>query len=102
MFSFSFVKKNVAAETSLQPVIGNKDFDCHKENSEAKSSSVHKLTPSDIDVVATLGDSIMVGLGARAKSLSHFLTEYRGISWRYSTIRLSPWQNNLKLNNKFN
>lgn len=32
-------------------------------------------------------DFMQVGLGARAVSLPHFFTEFRGISWRYKMKR---------------
>jgi len=44
-------------------------------------SSVHRLRPADIKVVAALGDSMTAAFGAKATSLWQVLTEYRGVSW---------------------
>jgi len=43
--------------------------------------SVHALRPSDIKVVAALGDSLTAGFGAKAKNIFQVFTEYRGVSW---------------------
>ncbi|KAL4648972.1 phospholipase B1, membrane-associated-like [Arapaima gigas] len=44
-------------------------------------TSVHKLRPGDIKVVAALGDSITAGFGAKSKNIIQLKTEYRGVSW---------------------
>ncbi|XP_053315060.1 phospholipase B1, membrane-associated [Spea bombifrons] len=44
-------------------------------------TSVHKLRPADIKVVAALGDSLTAAFGANATSLADFANEWRGISW---------------------
>lgn len=43
--------------------------------------SVHRLRPGDIDVIASMGDSLTAGFGAVATSLPHVLVENRGVSW---------------------
>ncbi|XP_018599077.2 phospholipase B1, membrane-associated-like [Scleropages formosus] len=44
-------------------------------------TSVHKLRPGDIKVVAALGDSITAGYGAKSKNIFQLKIEYRGVSW---------------------
>ncbi|KAM4600980.1 phospholipase B1, membrane-associated-like [Polymixia lowei] len=44
-------------------------------------TSVHKLRPGDIKVVAALGDSYTAGTGAKAKNLLELKREYKGVSW---------------------
>ncbi|XP_065123542.1 phospholipase B1, membrane-associated-like [Paramisgurnus dabryanus] len=58
------------------------DFYCEDTApSESVPTSVHRLRPGDIKVVAALGDSITVGLGAKAKNLVQLFSEERGVSW---------------------
>ncbi|KAM4625850.1 phospholipase B1, membrane-associated-like [Polymixia lowei] len=58
------------------------DFSCDSTApSDSVPTSVHKLRPGDIKVVAALGDSITAGFGAKAKNLLQLRTEYRGVSW---------------------
>ncbi|XP_039992557.1 phospholipase B1, membrane-associated isoform X1 [Xiphias gladius] len=58
------------------------DFSCvNTAPSDTVPTSVHRLRPADIKVVAALGDSITTGFGAKAKSLLQLRTEYRGVSW---------------------
>ena len=45
------------------------------------ATSVHKLRPSDIKIVAALGDSLTAALGAKANTVFGMLSEDRGISW---------------------
>nr|KAF6308297.1 phospholipase B1 [Myotis myotis] len=46
-------------------------------------TSVHRLKPADIKVIAALGDSITAGNGAGSKpaDVLDVLTQYRGLSW---------------------
>ena len=48
-----------------------------KELSE-EIPTVHSLKPSDIKVVAAMGDSLTAALGGKAKNVIQLLTEYRG------------------------
>ncbi|XP_026161753.1 phospholipase B1, membrane-associated-like isoform X2 [Mastacembelus armatus] len=58
------------------------DFSCvNTAPSKTVPTSVHRLRPADIKVVAALGDSITAGFGAKAKNLLQLKTEYRGVSW---------------------
>ncbi|KAF7667277.1 hypothetical protein LDENG_00069390, partial [Lucifuga dentata] len=58
------------------------DFSCvDVAPSNTVPTSVHKLRPADIKVVAALGDSSTAGTGAKAKHLFNLNTEYKGISW---------------------
>lgn len=49
--------------------------------SAAVPQSVHRLRPGDIRVIAAIGDSLTVGSGATATTLSELLMECRGMSW---------------------
>ena len=44
-------------------------------------TSVHKLRPGDIDVIAAMGDSLTAGVGAFATNIIHILSESRGVSF---------------------
>ncbi|XP_067420899.1 phospholipase B1, membrane-associated [Emydura macquarii macquarii] len=44
-------------------------------------TSVHKLRPIDIRVVAALGDSLTTAVGAQTTSLNDLQTAWRGLSW---------------------
>ncbi|XP_013875458.1 phospholipase B1, membrane-associated isoform X2 [Austrofundulus limnaeus] len=58
------------------------DFSCKNfAPSDPQPSSVHKLRPSDIQVVAALGDSITAGTGAKSKNLLELKIDYKGVSW---------------------
>ncbi|XP_078398995.1 phospholipase B1, membrane-associated [Cetorhinus maximus] len=49
--------------------------------SETVPTSVHRLRPADIKVVAAMGDSLTVAFGAKANTLFGLRTQYQGISW---------------------
>jgi len=50
--------------------------------SEKPPVSVHKLRPGDIDVIATIGDSLTTATGAVAKTFYDIITnDNRGMSW---------------------
>ncbi|XP_021163281.2 phospholipase B1, membrane-associated, partial [Fundulus heteroclitus] len=58
------------------------DFSCNNLTPpDSQPTSVHKLRPSDIRVVAALGDSLTAGTGAKSKSLLDMNTEFKGVSW---------------------
>ncbi|XP_041703044.1 phospholipase B1, membrane-associated-like [Coregonus clupeaformis] len=58
------------------------DFSCaNTVPSDTVPTSVHRLRPGDIKVVAALGDSITAGFGAKAKNILQLSTENRGVSW---------------------
>nr|XP_061806761.1 phospholipase B1, membrane-associated-like [Nerophis lumbriciformis] len=58
------------------------DFSCvDLVPSPSVPTSVHKLRPADIKVVAAVGDSITAGTGAKAKNLLELSREYKGVSW---------------------
>lgn len=44
-------------------------------------SSVHKLRPADVKVVAAVGDSITAGFGESATNVLNLVGEWRGRSW---------------------
>ncbi|XP_073905509.1 phospholipase B1, membrane-associated isoform X1 [Castor canadensis] len=58
------------------------DFLCTEWNpSSSVPTSVHKLRPADIKVVAALGDSLTTAMGARPINSNNLLTSWRGLSW---------------------
>ncbi|XP_031436627.1 phospholipase B1, membrane-associated isoform X1 [Clupea harengus] len=58
------------------------DFSCEDTTpSPTIPTSVHRLRPGDIRVVASLGDSITAGFGAKARNLLQLTNEERGVSW---------------------
>ncbi|CAB1427850.1 unnamed protein product [Pleuronectes platessa] len=58
------------------------DFSCvDTAPSNSVPTSVHRLRPADIKVVAALGDSLSTGFGAKAKNLLQLKNEYRGVAW---------------------
>ncbi|XP_037101363.1 phospholipase B1, membrane-associated-like [Syngnathus acus] len=58
------------------------DFSCvDLAPSPSVPTSVHKLRPADIKVVAAVGDSTTAGTGAKAKNLLELSREYKGVSW---------------------
>ncbi|XP_021564433.1 phospholipase B1, membrane-associated-like, partial [Carlito syrichta] len=66
------------------PAIENwgSDFLCMEWNPSSSSpTSVHKLRPADIKVVAAMGDSLTTAMGARPHNSSKPPTSWRGLSW---------------------
>ncbi|KAI1895188.1 hypothetical protein AGOR_G00103740 [Albula goreensis] len=58
------------------------EFSCRDlAPSNSVPTSVHRLRPADIKVVAAVGDSISAGFGAKSKNLLQLKNEYRGVSW---------------------
>ncbi|XP_052001893.1 phospholipase B1, membrane-associated [Xyrauchen texanus] len=49
--------------------------------SDTVPTSVHRLRPGDINVVAAVGDSLTAGFGAKANNILQLLDEERGVSW---------------------
>ncbi|XP_037652315.1 phospholipase B1, membrane-associated [Sebastes umbrosus] len=68
--------------TSAPATNWGSDFSCvNTAPSNSVPTSVHRLRPADIKVVAAVGDSLTAGFGAKAKNLLQLRTEYRGVSW---------------------
>ncbi|XP_047657809.1 phospholipase B1, membrane-associated-like isoform X2 [Tachysurus fulvidraco] len=58
------------------------DFSCTDTKPSINvPSSVHRLRPTDIKVIAALGDSFTAALGTKSKNYTQFHTEYKGVSW---------------------
>ncbi|KAG6930949.1 phospholipase B1 [Chelydra serpentina] len=58
------------------------DLSCPAQTpSESVPTSVHKLRPTDIKIIAALGDSLTTAVGAKATSLNDLQTAWRGLSW---------------------
>ncbi|OWR45254.1 hypothetical protein KGM_210216 [Danaus plexippus plexippus] len=75
-------KSNVRRQRAYPPSM---PFPCHDSVSWGRSrqvpTSVHRLRPGDIDVVAAIGDSLVAGSGALEEFALGAFVEYRGISW---------------------
>lgn len=56
-------------------------FDCDVSGDFQEATSVHRLRPQDVRVMAALGDSITAALGSKATTPIGLLTEWRGSSW---------------------
>ena len=70
----------LAIDSDYYNYMPNAKFDCDVSGSEP-ARSVHKLRPSDVKVVAALGDSLTASLGAKATTVFGLLYEYREVSW---------------------
>jgi len=58
------------------------EFKCPKmDKSPTKPTSVHALRPSDVNIVAAMGDSLTAAFGAKSHNALDLLIEFRGISW---------------------
>ena len=66
----SHLKNTVGSQLSCPPI-----------KNHATPTSVHRLTPKDISIVAALGDSATSGFGARSSSLVNLFADFRGIAW---------------------
>lgn len=86
------IKNNASLKTDYQTRVYEQEqemaktvgitFPCVKgERPTAKPSSVHRLTPYDIDVIGAMGDSITAGTGIRALTVVGDLIAWRGLSW---------------------
>ncbi|XP_048506215.1 phospholipase B1, membrane-associated-like [Athalia rosae] len=76
--------KNARTQRILQPLINSRtQFPCDLTNARSPRppTSVHKVRPGDIDVIAAMGDSLTAGYGAMATALPHLMIENRGLSW---------------------
>uniref|UniRef100_A0A1I7TTG2 Lipase_GDSL domain-containing protein n=1 Tax=Caenorhabditis tropicalis TaxID=1561998 RepID=A0A1I7TTG2_9PELO len=60
--------------------MGLPHFNCSRYSLE-EPSSVHQLHPSQIDVVAALGDSVSVAQAAESSSITDILEQYPGVSF---------------------
>jgi hypothetical protein len=65
-------------------VPASRSFPCRVSSNNsvgASPRSVHRLRPQDIDVVATMGDSLVTGFGALAESLFGLFLTNQQVSW---------------------
>ena len=67
-------------QESLEAAVGS-HFTCPAISKHETPTTVHRLTPSDIKIIAALGDSVTTGFGARSKSIVDLFVEFRDISW---------------------
>lgn len=52
-------------------------------------TSVHKLRPGDIEIVAAIGDSIIAGMGIAATNVPQIIVENKGIAFATGNSKLS-------------
>ncbi|XP_045765635.1 phospholipase B1, membrane-associated-like [Maniola jurtina] len=75
-------KSNVRRQSTFPP---STPFPCQDSirwgRSRQVPTSVHRLRPGDIDVVAAIGDSLVAGSGALEEFALGAIVEYRGVSW---------------------
>jgi len=89
----------------MPPVPTGMPFPCTQDlgPSEPAPTSVHKLRPGDISVVAALGDSITAAYGANATTILTDTVQYRGQSWsigsQYSMTQLATMVNIMNMFN---
>ncbi|XP_066506519.1 phospholipase B1, membrane-associated [Hoplias malabaricus] len=86
MANLTTMSTNLTTPTTASPVTlppnWGSDFSCTNTSpSDEVPTSVHRLRPGDIKVVASLGDSITAGFGAKAKHILQLTNEERGVSW---------------------
>jgi phospholipase B1 len=74
--------KAVEQEASTSDVTSKATFSCTIiPKSSPKPTSVHKLTPGDIDIISAIGDSLTAANGAKASTILGLTDECRGVSW---------------------
>ena len=67
----------------------NITFDCNISYSEGvvrEPTTVHTLKPTDIKVIAALGDSLTAAIGGEAKLVPELLIEYRGFYYYFIIV----------------
>lgn len=70
----------VRSPTQLEKTFGAR-LPCPSLKLRTLPTSVHRLTPGDVKIVAALGGSATSGFGARSSSLADLFVDFRGISW---------------------
>ncbi|KAM6221123.1 phospholipase B1, membrane-associated [Rhynchocyon petersi] len=81
-FLRTFRNSNYTYSTMPSTENWGSDFLCTEWSpSNSVPTSVHKLQPADIKVVAALGDSLTRAVGARPSNSSDLLISWRGLSW---------------------
>ncbi|XP_041970511.1 phospholipase B1, membrane-associated-like [Aricia agestis] len=75
-------KSNIRRQRAFSP---DTPFPCQDSvpwgRSKEVPTSVHRLRPGDIDVVAAIGDSLVAGSGALEEFALGAIVEHRGVSW---------------------
>ncbi|XP_077989754.1 phospholipase B1, membrane-associated-like [Glandiceps talaboti] len=78
-FTFTLPPTTPKAST-VAPTLPSYDCPIPPPSAEPPTS-VHELRPSDVDVLAALGDSITAGFGIAAETFAETGIQYRGLSW---------------------
>ncbi|XP_063978024.1 phospholipase B1, membrane-associated-like isoform X2 [Diachasmimorpha longicaudata] len=75
-------KEAVKMQHVQQPTSNNTSFPCDVSGGRSPSvpTSMHKLRPGDIDIIAAMGDSLTAGFGAFSTNLFNIFIENRGVS----------------------
>ncbi|XP_001357228.2 phospholipase B1, membrane-associated [Drosophila pseudoobscura] len=81
------------------PISKRKPFPCPVNNtrSESPPTSVERLRPGDIDIIAAFGDSLSAGNGILSNNIADMLNEFRALS--FSGGGLENWRKYVTLPN---
>ncbi|KAH9498271.1 Lysophospholipase 1 [Bulinus truncatus] len=77
--NINLIHKNINAERNIENV--NSAYNHSNKYTPPTAKSVHELRPSDIKVIAALGDSVTAGRSAGSDKIIAILHDYRGLSW---------------------
>jgi len=77
----SAMKEKWRQEMVDGPVLPDVRFECNVAQSPFPPTSVHRLRPSDINIIAAFGDSITAGNGLGASTAPQVIMENRGESF---------------------
>lgn len=81
---FDYLNYKISANTGQrnQCSLRHLDFPCtFRDKSQNRPSNVNKLRPGDVEIIASLGDSIIGATGGDADNLFHAREQFRGISF---------------------
>ncbi|XP_068151529.1 phospholipase B1, membrane-associated [Drosophila tropicalis] len=87
-------------EGKMQPPISKKTpFPCPLNNTRSSSppTSIERLRPGDIDIIAAFGDSLSAGNGIMSNNALDMINEFRGLT--FSGGGLADWRQFLTLPN---
>ncbi|VVC30184.1 Hypothetical protein CINCED_3A016076 [Cinara cedri] len=64
-------------------VLKSTEFFCDTNGmrSPTRPTSAHKVRPGDVDIVGSIGDSLMAGTGSLSNILPQLAVDHRGLSW---------------------
>ncbi|KAH9495521.1 Lysophospholipase 1 [Bulinus truncatus] len=77
--NINLIQKSINAKRNIENV--NSAYNHSNKYTPPTAKSVHELRPSDIKVIAALGDSVTAGRSAGSDKITAILHDYRGLSW---------------------